>query len=64
MPHFSIDLFAALVRQLQHVCNLQAVHELYAKGGLAVSAVGNAFPGCVVEGGEAVVHMTASANLW
>ena len=56
--------FTFLLRQLQHVCNLQAVHELYAKDGLAVSAVGEAFSGCVVNGGEAVVHMNAGASLW
>ena len=32
--------------------DLQAVHELYTQGGLAVSAVANAFPDSILDGGE------------
>lgn len=32
---------------------MQAVHELYSAGGAAVEPIGKAFPGCIVDGGNA-----------
>ena len=35
---------------------MQAVHELYSKGGEAVRPVGDAFPGCIVDNGSLYDH--------